>query len=179
MDFVLYILPFGFVRLRTFCLAHGLVRCNMNAGVHAARRGSVIHRCQNKTPDEKCDQEMWVTTRTGSVGWDLRKVSWVPASERKSWVIASEEDGWFSELAEALRRVPHVVWGRWKSQHRKIVYLPHYVEKPFNSKVIKSFVPPEQRSRKCFRVSGFLCSIYIYIWVWTFYVYFTYSCMAM
>ena len=26
---------FGLVRLRTFRLAHGLVRCNMSAGVHA------------------------------------------------------------------------------------------------------------------------------------------------
>ena len=89
-----------------------------------------------------------------------------------SWVFASEEEGWLSELAEALRRVPHVVWGRWKNQHRKIVYLSPYVEKPFNSKEIKSFVP-ELRSRKCFCVSGFLCAL------WTFYVYFTYSCMAM
>ena len=37
--------------------------------------------------------------------------------------------------------------------------LPH-VEKPFNSKVIKSFVP-ELRSRKCFCVSGFLCYLYM------------------
>ena len=26
----------------------------------------------------------------------------------QSWVLASEEDGWLSELADALRRVPHV-----------------------------------------------------------------------
>ena len=51
--------------------------------------------------------------------------------------------------------------GRWKSQNRKIVPLSPYVEKPLNSKVIKSFVP-ERRSRKCFRVSGFLCSMYIF-----------------
>ena len=53
-------------------------------------------------------------------------------------------------------------------------YLSPYVEKPFNSKVIKSFVP-ELRSRKCFLCSGFLCSMYIcyehsmyisYIHVW-------------
>ena len=41
--------------------------------------------------------------------------------------------------------------GRWKSQ----VYLSPYVEKPLNSKVIKSFVP-ELRNR-VFCVSGFLC----------------------
>ena len=46
-------------------------------------------------------------------------------------------------------RVPHVVWERWKSQLRKVVYLSPYVEKPFNSKVLKSFVP-ELRSPKCF-----------------------------
>ena len=28
-----------------------------------------------------------------------------------SWVFASEEEGWLSELAEALRWVPHVVVG--------------------------------------------------------------------
>ena len=89
-----------------------------------------------------------------------------------SWVFASEEEGWLSELAEALRRVSHVVGGRWKSQQRKIVYLSPYVEKPFNSKVIKSFVP-ELRSRKCFCVSRFLCAL------WTFYIYLTYSWMAM
>ena len=43
-DFALYIFPFGLVRLRTFRLAHGLVSCNMSAGVH------VIQRCQNKNP---------------------------------------------------------------------------------------------------------------------------------
>ena len=39
--------------------------------------------------------------------------------------------------------------------------LSPYVEKPLNSKVIKSFVP-ELRSRKCFSCSRSLCSIYIY-----------------
>ena len=38
--------------------------------------------------------------------------------------------------------------------------LSPYVKKPFNSKVIKSFVP-ELRSRKCFCVSGFLCYLYM------------------
>ena len=50
----------------------------------------------------------------------------------------------------------HVVWGRWKSQ----VYLSPYVEKPLNSKVMKSFVP-ELRSRKCFLCFGIpMLSIY-------------------
>ena len=83
----------------------------------------------------------------------------------QSWVLASEEDGWLSELADALRRVPHMAGGRWKSQHRKIVYLSPYVEKPFNSKVIKSFVP-ELRSRQAFFV--FRDSYVIYVCaLWT------------
>ena len=87
--------------------------------------------------------------------WE-KSESWVPASERRSWVFASEEEGWLSVLAEALRRVPHLVWGRWKSQHRKFVYLS-----PFNSKVIKSFLP-ELRSRKCFLCFGIpMLSIYM------------------
>ena len=49
--------------------------------------------------------------------------------------------------------------GRWESQNRKNVYLSPYVKEPLNSKVIKSYVP-ELRSR-VFRVSGFLCSMYI------------------
>ena len=58
------------------------------------------------------------------------------------------------------------------------------VQKPFNSKVIKSFVP-ELRSRKCFCVLGFLCYLYVrYRHYERFayryeYVYFTYSYLAM
>ena len=66
--------------------------------------------------------------------------------------------GDFRLLAEALWRLPHVVWGRWKSQHRKIVSLS-LCRKIFKLKGNKSFVP-ELRSRKCFCVSGFLCYLY-------------------
>ena len=75
---------------------------------------------------------MWVTSRTGCVGWDLRKVS------------------------------------QW--------YLSPYVEKPFNWKVIKSFVP-QLRSRQRFLCFG-IPMFYVYM-LWTFYVRFTYSCMNM
>ena len=40
-------------------------------------------------------------------------------------------------------------------------YLSPYVEKPFNSKVIKSFVP-ELRSRKCFSCFG-IPMFYVYM----------------
>ena len=65
-------------------------------------------------------------------------------------------------------------WGRWKSQHRKIVPLSPYVEKPLNSKGIKSFVP-ELRRRKCFSCFG-ITMFYVYM-LRTFYVRFAYSCI--
>ena len=65
----------------------------------------------------------------------------------------------FRLLAEALWRVR-----TWFGADGKVSierwYLSPYVEEPFNPKVIKSFVP-ELRSRKCFRVSGFLCYPYM------------------
>ena len=110
--------------------------------------------------------------RAQRIWGDLKKVS--------SWVSGSEEDGWFSlarrSQASGLVSGVHIVWGRWKSQHRKNVYLSPYVEKPLNSKVIKSFVP-EQKSRKCFSCFG-IPMFYVFM-LWTFYVRFTYSCIGM
>ena len=51
--------------------------------------------------------------------------------------------------------------GRWKSQDKKIVPFSPYVEKPLNSKVIKSFVT-ELRSRKCFSCFG-IPMFYVYV----------------
>ena len=73
-------------------------------------------------------------------------------------------------------RVTHEMGGRWKSQHRKIVPPSPYVEKPLNSKVIKSFVP-ELRSRKCF--SRFEIPMFYVYMLWTFYERFTYPYLAM
>ena len=70
-----------------------------------------------------------------------------------SWIFASEEDGWLSRLAEALWQVSHVTGGGADGKvsiERLCSSLPH-VEKTFNSKVIKSFVP-ELRSRQVFFV---------------------------
>ena len=90
-----------------------------------------------------------------------------------------------------MQRVPRVVVvvvvvvGRWKSQHSKIVYHSPFVEKPLNSKVIKSFVP-ELRSRQVFLCFGIpILSIYmLYEHYERFayryeYVYFTYSYLVM
>ena len=48
-DFVLHILPFGLVRLRTFNLTHGLVRCNMSAGVHTR----AVRMCHSEMSKQK------------------------------------------------------------------------------------------------------------------------------
>ncbi len=46
-------MPLGLVRLRTFRLSDGLLRCNINTGVLArARSGRVTQRCHN-SPDGK------------------------------------------------------------------------------------------------------------------------------
>ena len=53
--------------------------------------------------------------------------------EKSQWVefLPPKKKVDFRLLAEALRRVPHVVrGGRWKSQQRKIVYHSPYVELP-------------------------------------------------
>ena len=100
---------------------------------------------------------MWVTSRTGSVGWDLRKVR-VEFSRPKKTV-----DFRSSPRPYGVCRT----WFGWGGADGKVVIerlclsLP-YVEKPFNSKVKKSFVP-ELRSRKCFFyfVSGFQCNLYM------------------
>ena len=66
--------------------------------------------------------------------------------------------------------------GRWKSQDRKIVPFSPYVEKPLNSKVIKSFLS-EQRSHECFSCfvipmfyvyinEHYMSISHIRIWVW-------------
>ena len=139
--------------LRTFRLVHGLVRCKHE------RRYSRARGEDASFTDVKIKPQ--IANEIRRCEWRHAPEAWAEIWEKAvSWVFASEEEGWLSELAEALRRVPHVVGDRWKSKHRKIVYLSPYVEKLFNSKVIKSFVP-ELRSRKCFCVSGFLCSIYM------------------
>ena len=108
---------------------------------------------------------MWVTSRTGSVGWgfgDLRKAVW--------WVRASERENQDSNLGETRRicalRAPRVGWVEsWRcksSQHRKIVSLPPQVEKPLNSKRwIKVSYLNQFRE---FRVFGFLYMLMNILW---------------
>ena len=117
---------------------------------------------------------MWMTscTRSACAGdfqrfWKSRLVELSPATGK---------DGWFSLARGGLGQVSHEMeGGRWKSQSRKNVYLSPYIEEPFNSKVIKSFVP-ELWSRKYFsyfRIPILYAYIYIYIYIWIFDAHFT------
>ena len=142
------------------------------------RSGRVIQWCHNRNPRSETGlgraNDVTHRKRARRI-WGIWKksVNWVPASERESVVLAPEEDGWLSELAEGLQRVcTGWWWGRRAdgkvSIERLCLSFP-YVEKPFYSKVIKSFVP-ELRSRQVFFV--FRDSYVIYIcalWtLWTF-----------
>ena len=104
-----------------------------------------------------------MTSRTGSVGWDLRKVSELRSCLGRRRLTFGARRG----LAAGART--------WFGADGKVVIERLclsllYVEKTFNSKVIKSFVP-ELRNRKCFLCFGILM-LYVYIcalWtLWTF-----------
>ena len=152
---------------------HGLFRCKHERRCSHTRGADESFRDVTiKIPDRGRDQ---------GCEWRHASEAWAEIWEKSvSWVPVWEEEGWLSGLVVARRicalRVPRVSWVEsWQcksSQHKRIVCLSPYVEKPFNSKVIKSFVP-ELRSRKCFLCFGIpMLSMYEY-------VYFTYSCMAM
>ena len=116
---------------------------------------------------------MWVTSRTVSVVWDF----WEKSVELSSWLGRRR-------LTFACSLKPgqwpcggcHTWFGADGKVSIERWYLSPYVEKPFNWKVIKSFVP-ELRSRKRFSCFG-IPMFYVYM-LWTFYVHFTYSCMTM
>ena len=155
---------------------HGLLRCNINTGVHArGRSGRVTQRCHN-SPDGKRGYRVWVMSRTGSA----RRI-WGILKKSVSWVLPREKTVGFRLLAEArpvaLWRVPHVLGGGDGKViiERLCISLP-YVE-TFNSKVIKGFVP-ELRSRYvffvfrdsyvlCIYVMNIVCTFRVSVsWVW-------------
>ena len=123
-----------------------------------------------------------VTIKTTDRGCDLRcewrhaPEAWAGIWEKTvSWVPASEEEGWLSLARWSLAAgVEH----GWRSADGKVSIerLCHspYVEKPLDSKVIKSFVPVP-RGCKCFLCFGIPMSSICALWtLWTFYAYFTY-----
>ena len=147
-------MPLGWEPFRS---VNGLLRCNINTGVHARAGGANVSlrdvtMAQMEKGATQCEWRHAPEAR-GGFG-DFEKVQWVELRP------ASGEDGWLSLARGGPGQVSHEMEGWWKSQNRKNMYISPYVEEPLNSKVIKSFVP-ELRSRKCFRVSRFLYSVYI------------------
>ena len=156
----------------------GLLRCNINAAVHArGQSGRVTQRCHNN-PDGERGYRVQVTSCTGS--------------ERKIWGILKKSVSWVEfclgrrQLAFACSPKPgqwpyggyHTCW--WGVDGKVIIErlctsLP-YVEEPLNSKVIKNFVH-ELRSLKCF--SCFEITMFKAYMLWTFYVRFAYPYLAM
>ena len=125
---------------------HGLLRYNINTGVHA-------HAC-------RADESLRDVTMA-QLGNGASKCEWRHAPEARGWFLGFWRSQLESWVETCLGR-----WGgvRWKSQNRKNVYLSPYVEEPLNSMVIKSFIP-ELRSRKCFscfEIPMFYVYIYIY-----------------
>ena len=175
--FVLYILSFGLVRLRTFRLSvwEG---AGINAGVHTHVGGGDNHRYHNKNPREK------------NVKGDVNDV--MPGSDRLGFLVILNKS---CELRFGLRRSELIfrTWARpvqfvdcgararwlgqwvesWRwtnSQHKKIVSLSPRVEKPKLKEGNKSFVP-EPKESSVFRV--FRIPI---LWtLWTFHVFVDYG----
>ena len=142
------------VRLRTFRSVHGLVRSKHERRSSRARGADVSFRDVTiKITDSGCDQ---------GCEWHHAPEAWAEIWEKSvNWVPGSEEEGWLSVARRGL--AARVTRGQVGADGNVIIErlclsLP-YVEKPLNSKVIKSFVP-ELRSRKCFCVSGFICSMF-------------------
>ena len=128
--------------------------------------GHVTQRCHNSLRWEKGLQSANYVThrkRMEDFGRFLK-------SQLVELIPTSEEDGWLSLARRDLGQVSHEMGSRWKSQNRKIVPLSPYVEKPLNSKVMKSFVP-ELRSRYLF----FVIRDSYDLSLWTFDVRFTHN----
>ena len=146
---------------------HGLVRCKLERWCwRACGEDMSLTDVKIKIPDSKYDRGMWMTSCTGSVRggfWEIWKgqlVEFWLGGRRLTFARSPMPCGrcrtWFGGDGK-------VSIERW--------YLSPYVKKPFNSKVIKTFVR-ELRSRKrfsCFRIPMF----YVHM-LWTFYVRFTY-----
>ena len=141
-------MPLGLVRLRTFGSVHGLLRCNINIGVHAHVR------------------RVDVSLRYVTIGYRVRMTSgarrisgiWRKLVEMRP---ASGEDGWLSLARGDLCGGCHTCWGggRWKSQNRKIVPLS-LCRRTFKLKGNKKVRTWTKKLLRVFRISRFLCSLY-------------------
>ena len=157
-DFVLYILPLGLVRQRTFRLSTWVSLVQTWAQVLTRGRGGcVVHRCQNKNPRE-VDQWMWMTSCTGSA----RGGFWGFWKSQFSWVLRSEEGGWLSLARSGLvAGATRVGVGADGKAIIERLCLFSLCPKTFKLKGNKRFRTWTKKSLRVFHVSGFLCSMYI------------------
>ena len=153
-------MPLGLVRLRTYRLSTWVSLVQTCVQVLTRARGGCVVKDVKERLTSGCEWCHAPEERARRILWILKKsVSWV---ETRDWTRRVNFRG--SQMPDEFARYGRRT--RWegadeKARIEKIVYLSPYVEEPLNSKVIKNFVP-ELRSRKCFRVSRFLCSMYIY-----------------
>ena len=138
---------------------HGLVRCKHERGCSHARRADVSFRDVTiEIPDRKQAREWKYRHAPEACAedfGDLKKVGELSFSVWERWLTFGARLGL---AAGATRGGEGGADG--KVVIERLCLSLTYVEKPFNSKVIKIFVP-ELRSRKVFRVSGFLCYLYM------------------
>ena len=141
---------------------HGVLRCNISAGVHAranAQSGRVTLRCHNsprwETEASECEWRHAPEAHGGC--WEILK-----KSVRWDETCLGRRQLAFAGSWRHLWRVPHVcVWGGADEKariERMFISLP-YVE-TFNSKVIKGFRTWTEKSLRVFRTSRFLCSMF-------------------
>ena len=120
---------------------HGLVRCKHERRCSRVRGADVSFRDVTiKIPDRGCDQ---------GCEWRHAPEAWAEIWEKSvCWVHASEE-GWLSLAHRGLVAGTHVIWGRWKSQHRKMVSLS-LCRKTFKLKGNKKFRTWTKKSSSVF-----------------------------
>ena len=146
---------------------HGLLRCNINASVHARAGGADVSlRDVTIARDGKRRlagaNDVTHRKRAEDFGrfWKCLLVETRHRTSGDETCLGGRRLI-FACSRRPLWRVAHVLGGRrWKSQNRKVVPFPPYVEEPLNSKVIKKSFVPEQRSRYVFfefRDSYVLC----------------------
>ena len=147
---------------RFIYLALGLVRCKHECRCSHARGADMSFRDVTiKIPDRDVTRDVSDIThwKRGLRFEKSQFVEFLPVKKK----VDCRGSSWPDEfVCYGFLRVSGVESWRCKSsQQRRIEPLSPDVEKPFNSKVIKSFVL-ERISRKCFYVLGFLCYVYVY-----------------
>ena len=135
-----------------------LVRYKLEPRCWHARGGCVIHRCQNKNPRLKgWPVDMNDVIHRKRVLGILKK-----SVELRTRLRTGRVNFRGSLRPDKFVYYGHHTWwgGKWKSHHRKIVHLSSLCRN-LKLKGNKRFRTWTKKSLCVFRVSGFLCSMYI------------------